>query len=163
MAEKVKPVPKGFHTLTPYLIVKGAAQALDFYRKAFRAKETVRMPGPDGQTVMHAEMKIGRSHFMLSEEFPDMGSRSPHSIGGTPVSILIYVKDVDAAFKRAVKAGAKAEMPPEDMFWGDRWSKVTDPFGHQWQIATHKEDLTPEEINRRGQEFFAKMGQQQQG
>ncbi|MFQ5694656.1 MAG: VOC family protein [Terriglobia bacterium] len=152
-----KPIPEGYHTLTPYLVIKGAAQAIDFYKKAFGAEELFRMPGPDGKTVMHAEIKIGDSIVMLSEEFPGQGPPSPESLGGTPASILIYHEDVDAAFDRAVKAGSKSEMEPQDMFWGDRWGKLKDPFGHSWQVATHKEDLTPEEIGKRAEQFFASM------
>ncbi|HET6371675.1 MAG TPA: VOC family protein [Candidatus Polarisedimenticolia bacterium] len=144
MAKPGKPVPEGFHTVTPHLIVKGAAAAIDFYKKAFGAEEIHRMPGPDG-SVMHAEIKIGDSRLMINDEFPSYGKLGPKSIGGSPVTLHLYVTDVDALFDRAVKAGAKATMPLADMFWGDRYGQVEDPYGHQWSLGTHKEDLTPEE------------------
>jgi PhnB protein len=148
MAEKVSPIPEGYSTVTPYLVVKGAAEALDFWVKAFGAVETVRMPGPGG-SVMHAEMKIGDSVIMLSDEFPDWGQLGPASRGGTTVSIFLYVPDVDASFKRAVDAGCKECMPPTDQFWGDRFAKVSDPFGHEWAMATHVEDVSPEQMKER--------------
>lgn len=144
----VKPVPDGYHTVTPYLAVRGAAKALEFYAKAFGAEELFRMPGP-GDQVMHAEMRIGDSNVMLGDESPQMGSSSPQTIGGSPVSLLLYVGDVDASFARATKAGCTAQMPPTDMFWGDRYCKLQDPYGHLWAIATHKEDVSPEEIAKR--------------
>jgi len=144
----VKPVPDGFHAVTPYLVVRDAAKALDFYAKAFGAEERFRMPGPDG-AVMHAEIKIGDSIVMLGEEAPQMGALSPQAIGGSAVSLLLYVKDVDASFARAEKAGGTAQMPPQDMFWGDRYGKLQDPFGHLWAMATHKEDVAPEEMAKR--------------
>jgi PhnB protein len=153
----VKPIPPGYHTVTPYLTVKGAGQAIEFYKRAFGAQEVERMAGPDGKSVMHAELKIGDSIVMLSDEFPQMGTRSPQTLGGSSGYLFLYVSDVDAAFKRAVDAGAKATMPPADMFWGDRFAKVSDPFGHEWGMATHKEDLSPEEIRKRGQAEMAKM------
>jgi PhnB protein len=143
-----QPIPEGFHTVTAYLVVRDAAKALDFYAKAFGAEERYRMPGPGGG-VMHAEIRIGDSIVMLGEENPAMGALSPKTIGGTGVSLLLYLKDVDASFARAEKAGCKVEMPPTDMFWGDRYGKVEDPFGHKWGLATHKEDVAPEEIARR--------------
>jgi PhnB protein len=156
-----KPIREGFHTATPYLTVKGAAQAIDFYKRAFGAHEQGRMAGPDGRTVMHAEIRIGDSVLMLCDEFPQPGSsRSPETLGGTTSAVFLYVPDVDAAFKRAVDAGAKAIMPPADMFWGDRFAKLTDPFGHQWAMATHKEDLSPEEIEKRGKAAMAAMANQ---
>lgn len=148
MASKVKPVPEGYHTVTPYLCIRGAEKALDFYARAFGAKEKVRMPGPDGK-VMHAEILIGDSMVMLGEENPQQNAKSPAAFGGTPVSIMLYVPDVDAVFKKATAAGAKADAPPADMFWGDRYGKLTDPFGHSWGIATHVEDVTPEEMKKR--------------
>ena len=157
-ARKVSPIPPGYHSVTPYLTIRNAAQAIAFYQRAFGAKEVLRMPGPDGQTVMHAELKIGDSFVMLSDEFPDMGARSPQMLGGSPVSLLIYTRDVDALYQRAVQAGATPQMPPQDMFWGDRWAKLSDPYGHAWQIATHKEDLSPKEIGRRAQAAMAEMG-----
>ena len=153
-----KPIPDGYRTVTPYLTVKGGAQAVEFYKRAFGAQEGERMTGPDGKSVMHTELKIGDSMIMLSDELPQMGSRSPETLGGTTGSIFLYVPDVDAAFKRAVDAGAKATMPPTDMFWGDRFAKLTDPFGHEWAMATHKEDLSHEEIRKRGAAAMAAMG-----
>ncbi len=153
-----KPIPDGYRTVTPYITVHGAAQAIDFYKRAFGAQEVERMTGPDGKSVMHAEIRIGDSVVMLSDESPQSGTRSPQALGGTTGSIFLYVPDVDAAFKRAIDAGAKPVMPPADMFWGDRFGKLVDPFGHHWGMATHKEDLSPEEIRRRGAAFMASMG-----
>jgi PhnB protein len=153
-----KPIPDGYRTVTPYLTVKGAAHAIDFYARAFGAQEVERMTGPDGKSVVHAEVRIGDSLVMLSDEFPQMGSRSPQTLGGTTTSIFLYVSDVDTAFKRAVDAGAKAIMAPADMFWGDRFGKLVDPFGHEWAMATHREDLSPEEIRQRGAAAMASMG-----
>lgn len=141
----VKPIPDGFHTLTPHLVVKGAAEALDFYRRAFGAVELFRFQDPGGQ-VMHAEIRIGDSIVMLCEECPDRGARGPLAIGGTPVTLSLYVKNADAAFAKAVEAGAAARLPVADMFWGDRYGQVVDPFGHVWSIATHVKDVTPEEM-----------------
>ncbi len=149
----VKPIPEGFHTVTPHLIIKGAAEAIDFYKKAFGAEEVCRMPGPGG-VVMHAEIRIGDSTVMLADEFPDFGSVGPKTIGGSPVTVHLYVKDADAFYDKAVAAGAKATMPLADQFWGDRYGKLEDPFGHQWGIATHIEDLTPEEIEKRAAAAF---------
>jgi PhnB protein len=144
----VKHIPDGYHTITPHLAVRDAAKALKFYAEAFGAEEMFRMPGPGG-VIMHAEVKIGDSIVMLGEESPEQGALSPKAIGGSPVSLMIYLKDVDASFARASKAGCTVQMPPTDMFWGDRYCKVEDPFGHHWAMATHKEDLTPEEIGKR--------------
>ncbi len=156
MAGKVKAIPDGFHSLQAYLTVKGAAQAIEFYKKAFGAKELYRMPGPGG-SVMHCEMQVGDSRFMLSDEFPEMGPRrSPQTLKATCFQLFMYVPDVDATFKQAVASGAKAVMPVADMFWGDRYGTLTDPFGHEWGIATHKEDLTPEQVKQRADAFFAK-------
>lgn len=141
-----KPIPEGYHSLTPHLIVKDAAKAIDWYAKAFGATEILRMPGPGGKGVMHAEIKIGDSHIMMAEENPAFNNKSPSTLGGSPVALHLYVEDADKAFKQAVDAGAKAEMPPQDMFWGDRYGKVTDPDGHSWSIATHTKDMSPEEI-----------------
>jgi len=160
MTKRVKAIPEGFHTVTPHLTVRGAAQAIDFYRRAFGAQEVMRMPGPDGKTIMHADLRIGDSHVFLNDEMPDMGCPSPQSLGGIASMFHLYVEDVDAAFKRAVAAGAQVRMPVADMFWGDRYGKVVDPFGHEWGIGTHKEDLSPDEIRTRGQAFFAQMAQQ---
>jgi PhnB protein len=144
----VKPIPEGYHTVTPYLIVKGAAQALDFYQRAFGAQESVRMPGPEGK-IMHAEIQIGDSKIMLADEFPQMGAVSPQTIGGTPVGICLYVDNVDALHSQAVAAGAKVERPLQNQFYGDRSATLVDPFGHKWTIATHVEDVSPEEMQRR--------------
>ena len=149
----VKPIPDGYHTVTPHLVVRDAAKAIDVYAKAFGAEERFRMPGPGG-VVMHAELAIGDSVVMLGEEAPQMGATSPQTIGGSPVSLLIYVKDVDASFARAERAGCTAQMPPTDMFWGDRYGKLLDPFGHHWALATHKEDVSPEDMAKR----MAEMG-----
>ncbi|MBI2924227.1 MAG: VOC family protein [Verrucomicrobia bacterium] len=143
-----KPTPEGYHTATPYLIVSGAARAIDFYKQAFGATELMRLAAPDGK-IGHAEIKIGDSPIMLADEHPEMGARSPQSIGGSPVFILLYFEDVDAVFNRAVAAGAKVLRPVQDQFYGDRSGTIADPFGHTWTIATHKEDLSEEEIQRR--------------
>ncbi len=150
-AKKAQPIPKGYHIITPSLVVRGATEAVEFYKKAFGAKEVGKaMTMPDGK-VLHGEFRIGDSIVMYSDEFPDMGSRSPLSVGGVSSSLLIYTRDADALFNQALAAGAKVAMPIGDQFWGDRYGIVTDPFGHQWQIATHKEDLTPKEMARRAQ------------
>ena len=145
---KPKPIPEGYHTATPYLIIKNAAKAIEFYKEAFRAKEMMRMSQPDGR-IGHAEIKIGDSPIMLADEFPEMGARSPQSLGGSPVSILLYVEDVDAFAKQAVAAGTKVIRPVKDQFYGDRSGSFEDPFGHQWHIATHVEDVAPEEMHKR--------------
>jgi PhnB protein len=144
----VKPIPEGYHTVTPYLIVKNAARAIEFYKKAFGATELMRMAEPSGR-IGHAEIRIGDSPIMLADEVPEMGFRSPESFGGSPVSILLYVEEVDAVFNQAVAAGAKVQRPVADQFYGDRTGGVTDPFGHIWYIATHKEDVSPEEMRKR--------------
>jgi uncharacterized glyoxalase superfamily protein PhnB len=149
MATKAKPVPDGFRTLTPHIIVKEGAKAIDFYKKAFGAQEVARMAGPGGK-IMHAELKIGDSIMMLADEFLEMGAKSAATLSGSPVTLHLYVPNVDAVFQKAVAAGAKVTMPVTDMFWGDRYGKVTDPFGHEWSIATHMQDLTPEEITKAG-------------
>jgi len=131
--------------------VKGAGKAIEFYKKAFGAEEIGRVPGPDGKSLMHADLRIGDSYVFLVDEFPEMGCRGPESIGGTPVTIHMYVEDVDAAFAKAVAAGAQVKMPLSDMFWGDRYGVLADPFGHAWSIATHQEDVTPGEIGKRAQ------------
>lgn len=141
----VQAIPQGYHTLTPYMTVRGAARAIEFYKKAFGAVEKVVMKGPDGK-IMHAELRIGDSLFMLADEFPEYGSMSPLSTGGSGMGLHIYVEDVDSAFDRAIGAGATIDMPVSDMFWGDRYGKLADPFGHKWSIATHKRDLSPAEM-----------------
>jgi PhnB protein len=150
-------VPEGYHTVTPYLAVEDAAEAIEFWKKAFGAKERSRMDAPRGK-VGHAELEIGDSLIMTSDQFPQSSTTAPSELGGTSVSIFLYVEDVDAVVQRAADAGATVTMPPEDMFWGDRFGSVSDPFGHQWQIATHVEDLSPEEMAKRAEEAMANMG-----
>jgi PhnB protein len=149
-SDKVKPIPEGYHTVTPYLIVKNADRALDFYKRAFGATELLRFPDPSGK-IGHAEIKIGDSVIMLADEFPDRGFKSPQTLGGTTSSVMLYLEDVDAVFKRAIAAGGKEVRPVEDQFYGDRSGFLEDPFGHQWAISTHKEDVSPEEMQQRMQ------------
>jgi PhnB protein len=144
----VKPIPDGYHSVTPYLVINGAERALDFYKAAFNAREIMRMPTPEGK-IGHAEIRIGDSVVMVADETPRSGLKSPQSLGGTTVGVFLYVEDVDAIYDRAVAAGARATSRPQDMFWGDRYGKLTDPFGHEWSIATHKEDLSEEEMTKR--------------
>jgi PhnB protein len=148
MTSNVKPIPDGYHSVTPYLIVNDGARAIEFYKKAFGATELLRFPRPDGK-LMHAEMQIGDSRIMLADEYPERGARSPQSIGGSPVTFHVYVEDVDTTFDQAIAAGAKETRPVMDQFYGDRTGGVTDPFGHTWHLATHKEDVSPEEMQRR--------------
>jgi uncharacterized glyoxalase superfamily protein PhnB len=155
MKNGVKPVPEGQHTITPHLVVRGADRAIDFYQRAFGAQELMRSPGPDGKTLMHAAARIGDSKVFLCDEYPQWGVHSPLALGGTGVTINLYCEDVDRIFKQAVAAGATVKMPPQDMFWGDRYSKVMDPFGHEWALATHIEDVPPDELQRRAQAMFA--------
>ena len=154
----VKPVPDGFSSVSVYLVVKNAVEALEFYQKAFGAEAGARMPGPDGKSTMHAEMRIGNSTIMLTDENPQWQMKSPETLGGSPASLHVYVDDADKLFNRAVEAGCTVTAPLMDAFWGDRYGKLADPFGHQWGIATHKEDVAPEEMGRRAKEFFASMG-----
>ena len=149
----VKPIPAGYHNVTPYLMVRNAAAAIEFYKKAFNAEELMRFPGPGGK-IMHAEVKIGDSPVMLADEMPDGGYVGPKTLGGAAVSMLLYVEDVDARVAQAVAAGATLKRPVEDQFYGDRVGTIVDPFGHVWSISTHKEDLSMEEIHKR----MAKMG-----
>lgn len=151
-----KPVPEGFHTVTPSLVVRDASKAIDFYKKALGAQELVRMPGPDGK-IMHAELKIGDSIIFLADENPNMGVKSPQSLGGCTSVLNLYVPNVDQVFQQAIAAGSKESMPVADQFWGDRYGSLIDPFGYVWGIGTHKEDLTPKEMEQRAQEFFASM------
>jgi PhnB protein len=144
----VKPVPAGYHAATPYLIVDGAAKALEFYKRAFDATERMRMPGPGGK-IGHAEVSIGDSVIMLADEHPEIGARGPHAYGGTPVSLHLYVPDVDATVKKAVAAGGKLVDPVADKFYGDRMGTIEDPFGHRWHVSTHLEDVAPDEMARR--------------
>jgi PhnB protein len=153
----VKPIPEGYHSLTPYLAVEDAEKAIEFYKDAFGAQENLRMPAPDG-TIAHAELEIGDSKLMLSDPFPQSSVRPPAERGGTTASIFMYVDDVDATFAQAQKAGATVVSELEDMFWGDRFGTVSDPFGHVWSIATHTEDLSPEEIAERSKTAMAEMG-----
>jgi PhnB protein len=148
----VKPIPDGYRSVTPYLIIRGAAQAMEFYSKAFGAKEQFKMPGPDGK-IGHAEMRIGDSVIMLADENPNMGHKSPATLGGSPISILLYVEDCDATFNQAVKAGGQVERPLANQFYGDRTGGVKDPFGFSWYIATHVEDVSPDEMERRAKEM----------
>jgi PhnB protein len=152
----VQPIPEGYKTVSPYLAVDDAEKAIEYYRKAFGAEETVRMNAPDGR-IGHAELKIGDSHIMLSDPFPQSSTKPPTELGGSSVSVFMYVEDVDAVVQKAVDQGATVTMEVEDQFWGDRFGSITDPFGHNWSIATHIEDLTPEEIEERGKAAMAAM------
>ena len=148
MPEKVNHIPDGYHSVTPYLIVDGGAQAIEFYKRAFGATEVFRMEGPGGR-IAHAEIKIGDSHVMLADEHPEHNARGPRSLGGSPISLMLYVEDVDAVVSQAVEAGARLTRPVADQFYGDRTGGVEDPFGHFWYIATHVEDVPPEELEKR--------------
>jgi PhnB protein len=152
----VKPIPEGYHTLSAYLAVDNASEAIEFYKRAFGAKERVRMDAPGG-AVGHAELEIGDSVIMLADPMPQALTRPPKQLGGTTMGLFMYSKDVDAAVEKAVEAGATVETEPDDMFWGDRFGSVVDPYGHVWSIATHKEDLSPEEIAERGKAAMAAM------
>jgi PhnB protein len=152
----VKPIPEGYHSLQIYLAVEDASKAIDFYREAFSAEEVMRMPGPDGK-IAHAELQIGDSKLMLSDPFPQSQVRPPSERGGTTASVFMYVDDVDATFDQATAAGADVVMQLEDMFWGDRFGTLSDPFGHVWSIATHKEDLSEEEMAERSKAAMAEM------
>ncbi len=151
----VKPIPEGQHSITAGLVVKNARLAIEFYKTAFGAKEVSVWAGPDGRSVMHAELKIGDTKIFLGEESTDMGTVSPQSLGGSSVSLNLYTEDCDAVFKRAIGAGAKVKTPLADQFWGDRYGKLTDPFGHVWGIGTHKENLSREEMEKRMKQAFA--------
>jgi uncharacterized glyoxalase superfamily protein PhnB len=160
MAGNVKAVPEGMHTITPALSVREASEAVEFYKNAFRAKVLDVHYTPDGK-VMHARLKIGDSPMMLADEFPGMGTPAPQTLGGSPVVLNIYVHDVDSLFNQAVAAGATVTMPLADQFWGDRYGQIVDPFGHHWALGTHQEDVSPEEMERRGRAIFAEMAKQQ--
>ena len=149
MSTPVKAIPDGMHSITPHLTCAGASEAIEFYKKAFGAVEMGRMPGPGGK-LMHAQIRIGDSPVMLVDEFPEWGGKGPKTLGGTPVAIHLYVPDADAVFKNAVAAGATVKMEMADMFWGDRYGVVIDPFGHMWSLATHIKDMTPEEMAQAG-------------
>jgi PhnB protein len=157
MTSSVKAIPEGYHSVTPYLIVSGAADAIEFYRSAFGAREVMRLAQPGGK-VGHAEIEIGDSRIMLADEYPDMDARSPTAFGGTPVSLHLYVDDVDAIAQQAIAAGARERRPVKDQFYGDRTGSLEDPFGHVWHIASHKEDLSPDEIKRRADEAMRQQG-----
>jgi PhnB protein len=155
MSNPVRAIPEGYHTITPYLTCKSSAQAIDFYKSVFGAKEIMRMVGPDGK-IGHAEIQVGDSRVMLADEFPGM-SCAPTPGATNPSALFLYLENVDATFNRAVSAGAKVDMPLANQFWGDRYGKLTDPFGHQWSLAQHVEDVSPDEMMRRQKEFAAKM------
>jgi uncharacterized glyoxalase superfamily protein PhnB len=157
MQQQPRPIPAGFHSLTPHLVCEGAAAAMDFYQQAFGAVELGRMPGPGGK-IMHGTMRIGDSVLMLVDDFPDFGSRGPLALKGSPVIIHLYVEDADATFARAVEAGAKAVMPLADMPWGDRYGMLVDPFGHKWSIASHQRDVTPEQMQEDMKKMMAQSG-----
>jgi PhnB protein len=154
----VKPIPEGYRSVTPYLVVKDCARAIDYYKKAFGAVEKMRMDGPEGK-ISHAELRIGDSMIMLSDEMPGSGMRAPQAANAPAVAIFLYVENVDKVFQQATSAGGKTEMPLADMPWGDRYGKLTDPFGHAWALATHKEDVSPQEMARRTKESMAKAAQ----
>ena len=155
MATEVKPIPEGFHTITPHIVVRDAKAAIEFYKKAFGAQELHCSTGPDGKSIIHATLKIGDSRLMLNDEFPEWQCHGPQTIGGTPVTIHLYVEDVDKVYQQAIDAGAEATMPVVDAFWGDRYGKLKDPFGHAWSIATCTETPTPEQVKERAEAFFA--------
>lgn len=150
----VKPIPDGYHSVTPTLTISGASDAIEFYKKAFDAKEVYRFPGPDGKSIMHAEIRIGDSAIMLCDEMPEMGCLSPKSTGGPSGSIYLYVDDADSVFSNAVSVGAQSIMPLMDGFWGDRIGMLVDPFGHRWTVATRKKEMSLEEIQKAGVEFM---------
>jgi PhnB protein len=154
-AQSANPIPQGMHSLTPHLVCAEAAQAIHFYKAAFGAEESARLPGPDGK-LMHAAVRIGDSTLMLVDEMPEYGALGPKALKGSPVTIHLYVEDADAVFARAVAAGAKVTMPLADQFWGDRYGQLEDPFGHKWSIATHQRDMTPEEMQQAMREMASK-------
>jgi PhnB protein len=153
MANQVKPVPDGYQSITPYLIIRGAARAIEFYKSVFGAVELMRLPAFEGK-IGHAELRIGSSVVMLADEYPEMDARSPEAFGGSPVGLLVYIDDVDAVVARALAAGATLKQAVEDKFYGDRSGSIADPFGHVWHVSTHQEDLTPDEVRRRAEEFL---------
>ncbi len=156
----VNPIPEGFNSVSAHLVLQDVAKAIEYYKQAFGAQEIFRMPGPDGESIMHAEVRIGNSIVMLAAEMPQFaGPKSPQTLDGTTVSIHLYVEDVDAVYDQAVKAGATATMPAMDTFWGDRYGKIQDPFGHVWGIATRIKNLTPEEIGQGAETFFKEMAE----
>ncbi len=156
---KAKPIPDGYHSISPSVTCKNAAKAIEFYKKVFGATEVMRMPGPNGE-IMHAELKIGDSHVFLNDEFPGMAA-APSGSGPAPVQIFVYTEDVDSVYNRAIQEGARSTMPLANQFWGDRYGKFVDPFGHHWGVATHVEDVAPQDMQRRMKEAMAQMPQQQ--
>ncbi len=150
----VDPVPDGYATVTPYIVVRNCAEAIEFYKKAFGAEEVMRMPAPGGERVMHAEIRVGGSAIMLADELPGMDCQSPQALGGTAVTLHLYLPDIDSAYARAQDAGCEAVMPPQDMFWGDRYGRLVDPYGHSWAMATHVRDVSPEEMREAAAEAF---------
>jgi PhnB protein len=160
MTTSSKAIPQGFHSVTPSIVVRDAARAIDFYKKALGAKELTRMAGPDGK-IMHAELQIGDSIIFLGDEMPQSPSKSPQTLGASTGALHIYVEDVDRSFQKALDAGGKVQMPVGDQFWGDRYGSFVDPFGHVWGLGTHKEDLTNQEMEERAKAFFAQMAQTQ--
>jgi PhnB protein len=156
MAGKVKPIPEGYQVLTPYLICKDAGRAIEFYKTVLGAKEKMRMPAPDGK-IGHAELQFGGSQLMLADEYPEMGYRGPQAIGGSPVSLHLYVEDVDGVFKRAISAGAKERQALENKFYGDRSGTIEDPFGHIWNLSSHVEDVPPEEMEKRAAAMYSQQ------
>lgn len=159
----VKAIPDGFHALSPHLTVADAAAAIAFYKQAFGATELGRMPAPDGKRLMHAMIRMGDSIMMLNDEFPEWGGKGgPLKIGGTAVTLHLYVDDCDRVYERAIAAGATPVMPPDDMFWGDRYARLTDPFGHSWSVATHQKDMTPAEMEEAGRKAMAEMAKQRE-
>jgi PhnB protein len=160
MTTSPKAIPQGFHSITPSIVVRDAARAIEFYKKALGAKELMRMAGPDGK-IMHAELQIGDSIIFLGDEMPQSPSKSPQTLGGSTGALHLYVEDVDRAFQKAIDAGGKVNMPVGDQFWGDRYGSFVDPFGQVWGLGTHKEDLSNEEMQERAKAFFAQMAQAQ--
>ena len=161
MQKSTQPIPHGFHTITPSLTVRNASEAIEFYKNALGAEETMRMAGPDGK-ITHAELKIGDSIIFLTDENPAMGNKSPETLGGSASSLYLYVKDVDKAFQRAIEAGGKATVPVTDMFWGDRFGNFADPYGHNWGLATRTHELSQKEMEEGAKDFYAQMAKQAQ-
>jgi PhnB protein len=162
MAHAVRPIPEGFHTITPHMVVRGVADAIDFYRKAFGAEELYRNLAPDGVRIIHAELLLGDSRFFLVDENPAWGAHSPLSLNGASITLHLYVEDVDTFFERAVAAGCEVKMPVQDCFWGERYGMLRDPYGHSWSVSTQVEDLSPAQIQERAKDYFNKMGSNRQ-
>ncbi len=163
MTDHVSPIPEGHRGITPAIVVKGGDRAIDFYCRAFGAEEVLRLTGPDDQSILHAELKLGGGPIYVYDEWPGMGCPAPETLGGTTVSLHLYVEDVDAAVARAVAEGAEVTMPPADMFWGDRYAKLADPFGHAWAFSSRKEIVPIDEMRRRAEAMFAEMATQPEG